>query len=97
MDPNTLGTIAETLRITGPWGIVVVLGWFYWRTASAKDSEIKNLYNRISELTGRQTKAILDVRDAINDLRETIVYSLLRAKSSTPPKSGRLSADKNNV
>lgn len=86
MDPGILKTIAETLRVTGPWGIVVVLGWVYWRTNTAKDNEIKNLYTQISEMTGRQTKAILDVRDAINELRETIVYSLLRAKSSTPPK-----------
>jgi len=87
MDAGFLATVAETLRVTGPWGIVVVLGWFYWRTNSSKDKEIRELYTQISDLTGRQTQAILSVRNSINALNDTIVYALLRAKNSKPPQS----------
>lgn len=97
MDAGFLATVAETLRVTGPWGIVVVLGWFYWRTSSAKDKEIRELYTQMAELTGRQTQAIIGVRNAIIELRETVVYALLRAKNSKPPKNIEKSDVINNV
>jgi hypothetical protein len=86
MDLDTIGSIAEWLKTTGPWGIVAAMGWAYWSSTKTKDREIRALYGQISEMTGLQTQAIIGVRDSINDLREMIGYALLRAKNSKPPQ-----------
>ena len=47
MDPSSFTTIAEVLKATGPYGLVAVLGWAFWRMNSRKDQELKSLHEKI--------------------------------------------------
>ena len=87
MDGTLIGEIAEILKTTGPWGIVVVLGYAYWRNARIKEKEIKELYERITQLSTEQTKALLDMRESIRDLCEMIGIAFLRRRPTSPPIS----------
>lgn len=77
--------IAEVLSKTGPWGLLVVLGVAYWRTMSRKETEIKELYERLAALTEAQTRAIDDMRESLRDLCQVIGVSFLRWRQSKPP------------
>ena len=37
MEPGGLGTFAEVLQATGPYGLVCVLGWAFWKVNEKKD------------------------------------------------------------
>lgn len=73
---NEFTSVAAWLQATGPYGLVVVLGWAFWRVNEKKDRELKALHEKIVELAEAQTAAVIKVeaalialRDAIDDLR----------------------------
>lgn len=77
MNPSGLATFAEILQATGPYGLVAVLGWAFWRINEKKDRELKALHEKIVALAEAQTAAIVKVeaalvalRDAINDMHD---------------------------
>jgi hypothetical protein len=43
MDPSTISPIASILSASGPYGLVCVLGWAFWRVNEKKDRELKLL------------------------------------------------------
>ena len=78
MDPATLSTIAQVLQATGPYGLVVVLGWALWKYGDRKDRELKTLYERVLEMSAAQTNgiskmeaALVSLRDAIRGIKDT--------------------------
>ena len=77
MNPSGLAAFAEILQATGPYGLVAVLGWAFWRINEKKDRELKALYERIVAFAEAQTAAIIKVeaalvarRDAIEDMHD---------------------------
>jgi len=44
-------TIAEFLKATGPYGIVAILGWAFWRVSEKKDKEVKDLFTYAENLS----------------------------------------------
>lgn len=65
-------TIAEFLKATGPYGLVAVLGWAFWRVSEKKDKEVKDLYEKVAQISEAQTSAITKVESALLALREAI-------------------------
>ncbi len=65
-------TIAEFLKATGPYGLVAVLGWAFWRVSEKKDKEVKDLYEKVAQISEAQTAAITKVEAALLALREAI-------------------------
>ena len=65
-------TIAEFLKATGPYGLVSVLGWAFWRVIEKKDKEVKDLYITVAKITEAQTAAIVKVEGVLLALREAI-------------------------
>jgi hypothetical protein len=70
-------SIAQMLQATGPYGLVAILGWAFWRVNEKKDRELKVLGEKVVAMAEAQTAAIIKVeaalvalRDAIEDLRE---------------------------
>jgi hypothetical protein len=72
MNPSGLATFAEILQATGPYGLVAVLGWAFWRINEKKDRELKALHEKIVELAEAQTTAIVKVEAALVALRDAI-------------------------
>ena len=73
MDPNAFSMIADFLKATGPYGLVAVLGWAFWRLSERKDRELKSLHERLVSMAEAQTAAITKVEAALVALKEAIV------------------------
>ena len=72
MDPSSFTTIAEVLKATGPYGLVAVLGWAFWRVNEKKDRDMKDLHAAVVKMAEGQTSAITKVEAALVALREAI-------------------------
>jgi hypothetical protein len=44
---NEFTSVAAWLQATGPYGLVAVLGWAFWRVNEKKDRELKALHEKI--------------------------------------------------
>lgn len=71
---EALNTALEFLQSGGPWAIVVFLAWAYLH----KDAELKQLYKQVIELSTQQAKAITELRDAVDYLKEALRSILVR-------------------
>lgn len=72
MDPTGFSTIAEILQATGPYGLVAILGWAFWRVNEKKDNELKALHERMVTMAEQQTAAVTKVEAALVALKEAI-------------------------
>ena len=72
MDPSSFTTIAEVLKATGPYGLVAVLGWAFWRVNEKKDRDMKDLHAVVVKMAEAQTAAITKVEAALVALKEAI-------------------------
>ena len=71
MQPE-LSTLGTWLEATGPYGLVAVLGWAFWRMNERKDAAIRELYEQVAELSRVQTAAITKMEAALVALKEAI-------------------------
>ena len=72
MDPGAFSTVAELLQATGPYGLVALLGWAFWRVNEKKDASLHMLCERLGELSEAQTSAMVKVEAALVALKEAI-------------------------
>jgi hypothetical protein len=72
MDPNSFSLVAEFLKATGPYGLVAVLGWAFWRINEKKDRELKALSQKVIAMAEAQTAVITKVELALIALKEAI-------------------------
>ncbi len=72
MDVSGFATFAELLQATGPYGLVAVLGWAFWRVSEKKDRELKALGEKVVAMAEAQTAAITKVEAALVALRQAI-------------------------
>ena len=72
MDPSAIAPIADVLSASSPYGVLVFLSWFLFRLQDKKDKEIRDLYQKVVELSEAQTAAITKVESALNALRDAI-------------------------
>jgi hypothetical protein len=72
MDLSSFTTIAEVLKVTGPYGLVAVLGWAFWRVNEKKDRDMKDLHATVVKMAEAQTAAIVKVESALVALKEAI-------------------------
>ena len=73
MDPATLSPFVSFLSASGPFGLVCVLGWAFWRINEKKDRELRALSQKVVEMAQAQTAAIVGVEAAIVALKDAIV------------------------
>ncbi len=72
MEPIGFATVAEFLKATGPYGLVAILGWAFWRINEKKDRELKSLSQKVVSMAEAQTAAITKVEAALVALKEAI-------------------------
>lgn len=69
---NELQGIANWLQATGPYGLVVVLGWGFWRINERKDAALRELYEQVAAMSRAQTEAVIKVEAALVALKHAI-------------------------
>lgn len=72
MEPTAFTAFAEFLKATGPYGLVAILGWAFWRVNEKKDRELKNLHSTVVKMAEGQTAALTKVESALVALKEAI-------------------------
>ena len=72
MEPEMISKIAQVLAAGGPFSLLVVLGWAFWRSNERKDAELRSVYNRLIAITEAQTGALVKVEAALTSLKEAI-------------------------
>lgn len=69
---DDFGSVASWLQATGPYGIVAILGWAFWKVNERKDATLRELYERIAEMGRAQTEAVVKVEAALLALKQAI-------------------------
>ena len=72
MDPAIFSPFVSFLSASGPYGLVCVLGWAFWRINEKKDRELKLLSQKVVEMAQAQTSAITKVESALLALKDAI-------------------------
>jgi len=72
MEPTVFTAFAEFLKATGPYGLVAILGWAFWRANEKKDRDMKDLHAVVVKMAEAQTAAITKVEAALVALKEAI-------------------------
>ena len=72
MEPTVFTAFAEFLKATGPYGLVAILGWAFWRVNEKKDRDMKDLHATVVKMAEGQTSAITKVESALVALKEAI-------------------------
>mgnify|MGYP000119513038 CR=1 FL=1 len=49
-------SVATWLQATGPYGLVAVLGWAFWRVNEKKDAQLRELFDKVAVVAGTQEK-----------------------------------------
>ena len=55
---DTFTSVATWLQATGPYGLVAVLGWAFWRVNEKKDAQLRELFDKVAEMGRAQTEAV---------------------------------------
>lgn len=69
---DKLSHIASWLQATGPYGLVAIVGWAFWRVNERKDAQLRELFNTLAEMGLRQTEAVTKVEAALIALKSAI-------------------------
>lgn len=69
---NEFSDIANWLQATGPYVLVAILGWAFWRINERKDAALRELYERVAEMGRAQTEATVKVEAALLAIKEAI-------------------------
>ena len=72
MEPSMINDIAALLEASSPYGLLVFASWGLWSINKRKDAELKQLYEKLLNLSEGQISAITRVETALVDLRRVI-------------------------
>jgi hypothetical protein len=64
--------VAAWLSASGPYGLVAVLGIAFWKINEKKDQALRELYERVADMSAAQTAAIVKMEAALVALKEAI-------------------------
>ncbi len=72
MSGTTLATVVEILQSTGPYGIMTIVGWAFWKVNEKKDKELCAYHEKLIDMQDEQTETITRVELALTALREAL-------------------------
>ena len=72
MDGTEISTIAQVLAASVPYGFLAVIVVAYWKLSQKKDRQMRELFDRVAELSEAQTAAVVKVETALVALKEAI-------------------------
>ena len=72
MEPTMINEIAALLEASSPYGLLVMAIYGLWMITKRKDAELKQLYERLLNLSEVQVSAISRVETALVELKRVI-------------------------
>lgn len=84
---NEITTIATWLQASGPYGLVAVLAWGFWKTNEKKDASLRDLFDQVATLGRAQTEAVTKVEAALVALKEAIAELKPDARTSVKTRT----------
>ncbi len=72
MSEPSLTMLTNVLSVSSPWGILAVTLWGFWKINEKKDSQMRQMHERIVDLAQKQTEALTRVESALLALRDAI-------------------------
>lgn len=69
---ENFSSVATWLSATGPYGLVAILGWAFWRINEKKDAALRELHDRLADMCRAQTEAVTKVEAALVALKDAI-------------------------
>lgn len=60
--------MSKWLEASGPWGIIVCLGFGFWTLLKRKDDQLADLNKQFAEMSNKNTMALQRVEGAIDRL-----------------------------
>lgn len=69
-------SIIQTIISSGPWGIVAVLGWGFWRTINRREAETRLFYERFIDISEKQIASSLRMEQALGNVEKCISEKL---------------------
>ena len=72
---------AQWFMASGPFGIVGILSYALWKINEKKDAALREIYERVAEMSATQTKAIVRMESALVKLKESIERLYLQSYS----------------
>lgn len=69
---ENFSNVATWLSATGPYGLVAILGWAFWRINEKKDAMLRELHDRLADMCRAQTEAVTKVEAALVALKEAL-------------------------
>ena len=86
MDAISFETVLRFLEAGGPFGLVLAMSWLLMNTIEKKDQAMRDLYQRVLELSEKQYLATLKMEAALLSLRDTLRDILRRGCVPNPRK-----------
>jgi hypothetical protein len=68
----TLHELTSLLEASGPYGVVAILAWAFWRIMQRKDLELREMTDIIVGLAKSQTEAINKTEGALTALTSAL-------------------------
>lgn len=68
--------LIQTIIQSGPWGLVAVLGWAFWRVIGRREAETKLFYERFIDLSEKQIASSLRMEVALTNVEKCISEKL---------------------
>lgn len=68
MEVGGLIAVVELMKAAGPWALVGIIGWAYWK----KDAQYKSTMEALFGLVERNTAAATKMESALGSLRDLI-------------------------
>lgn len=65
-------SIVELIQSTGPYGMMAIVGWAFWRVNEKKDRVLRDFYEQLVKLSETQTETIVKVEGALVGLKEAL-------------------------
>jgi hypothetical protein len=82
-----VANVATWLQATGPYGLVVILGWAFWRIHERKDQALRELYERVAQLGTAQTEAMTKMDASLDALTAAIERMAERSYTKPGPRA----------
>ena len=78
MDPESIPSVIRFLEASGPYGLVLVLAWTIWFLNEKKERALRQIYDKVIDLSEKQTAAITKMEAALTALKDTLNHALKR-------------------
>ena len=76
MDSLNISMLTRFLEVSGPYGLFIVSAWAIWVVNEKKERALREIYQKVIDLSEKQTSAIVKMESALVALKDTLNHAL---------------------